>query len=465
MKTLKNFFYLILIGGIVAGGYRYFPLFEWRAPLVDIKLPSGYIGLRPFEVEIRDEGSGLKSASVSLVAGGVETLIADKSYPAGVTEDKITVEIDRKNLNPKGGEAEIVVRAEDRSKLRFFSGNSAVVNKRVAVDFTPPKVEILSREHYINHGGSGLVIYKTSDDAVRSGVKIGDYFFPGHRGYFKQPDVYLAFFAYPYNVDPSAPMNVVAEDGAGNQKQAGFFYKLRGARYKKSTINISADFVLRKIAPILGVDPADESEYKNFFLKVNRNLRQSNDAQIKKLAESSAGKFLWTRAFHQLSNSQVEANFADERTYTLNGEAIDLQYHLGYDLAVTRQYPIEAANDGAVLFSGDLGIYGNTVIIDHGFGIMTLYGHMSSITTNVGDAVKKGQSIGRTGETGLAAGDHLHYGVYIDGVAVRPVEWWDDKWIADNLINKLREAEGEFGLAEGQVSPVSPDSALPPVEN
>jgi murein DD-endopeptidase MepM/ murein hydrolase activator NlpD len=158
---------------------------------------------------------------------------------------------------------------------------------------------------------------------------------------------------------------------------------------------------------------------------------------------------LWKDAFAQLSNSKVEANFADQRTYTYNGEVIDTAYHLGYDLSVTKNYPVEAANSGTVAFTGDLGIYGNTVILDHGLGLYTLYSHLNSIDVKVGDTVAKRQVLGRTGETGLAAGDHLHFGVYLDGVAVLPVEWWDQKWIDDNITPKLEGRSGQE-IAEAQ---------------
>jgi murein DD-endopeptidase MepM/ murein hydrolase activator NlpD len=68
---------------------------------------------------------------------------------------------------------------------------------------------------------------------------------------------------------------------------------------------------------------------------------------------------------------------------------------------------------------------------------------MSQIDVKVGDVVKQRQPLGKSGETGLAAGDHLHYGVYLDGVAVLPVEWWDPKWIADNITPKLEGHSGE----------------------
>jgi murein DD-endopeptidase MepM/ murein hydrolase activator NlpD len=78
-----------------------------------------------------------------------------------------------------------------------------------------------------------------------------------------------------------------------------------------------------------------------------------------------------------------------------------------------------------------------------------LYSHLSAIDVKEGEPVVKRQILGKTGETGLAAGDHLHYGVYLAGVAVLPVEWWDPKWIDDNITPKL---EGRAGpeIAQAQ---------------
>jgi murein DD-endopeptidase MepM/ murein hydrolase activator NlpD len=188
---------------------------------------------------------------------------------------------------------------------------------------------------------------------------------------------------------------------------------------------------------------ARQGSPKEIFIRVNRDLRKENDDKIASITKKGTPSMLWKGAFSQLSNSKVEANFADARTYTYNNETIDNAYHLGYDLSVTRQYPVEAANGGVVTFAGDLGIYGNTVILDHGLGLFTLYSHLSSIDVKVGDSVQQRQTLGKTGETGLAVGDHLHYGVYLNGVAVLPVEWWDQKWIDDNIQPKLEGHSGE----------------------
>jgi murein DD-endopeptidase MepM/ murein hydrolase activator NlpD len=182
---------------------------------------------------------------------------------------------------------------------------------------------------------------------------------------------------------------------------------------------------------------------------VNKQLRKEHEDRITAITQKATPSILWKGAFHQLSNSKVEANFADLRTYTYNGAPVDTAYHLGYDLSVTKNTPVEAANSGSVAFTGDLGIYGNTVILDHGLGLFSLYGHLSSIDVKVGDLVARRQILGKTGETGLAAGDHLHFGIYLDGVAVLPVEWWDPKWIADNITPKLEGRSGQE-IAEAQ---------------
>jgi murein DD-endopeptidase MepM/ murein hydrolase activator NlpD len=153
---------------------------------------------------------------------------------------------------------------------------------------------------------------------------------------------------------------------------------------------------------------------------------------------------LWQDAFQPLINAAIEAKFADFRTYTYAGKEIDKQTHLGFDLAVTQHIPIKASQRGIVVHASYLGIYGNCVIIDHGLGVQTLYGHLSSIGVKVGDKVDKGQQIGISGQTGLAAGDHLHFTVLVNGAPVNPVEWWDPKWMKDRVFRKIMEGGGSI---------------------
>jgi hypothetical protein len=225
-------------------------------------------------------------------------------------------------------------------------------------------------------------------------------------------------------------------------------YELKNVKYKRSTIPISDEFIQNKVTPLLNDVGARQGSPKDIFVKVNKALRKVNEDKIKAITEKATQSMLWKDAFVQLTNSKVEANFADARTYVYKNETIDNAYHLGYDLSVTKHYPAEAANSGVVAFVGDLGIYGNTVIIDHGLGLFTLYSHLSSIDVKVGDPIKQRQIIGKTGETGLAAGDHLHFGVYLHGLAILPVEWWDEKWIRDNVEPKLLGKSSESAQEE-----------------
>jgi murein DD-endopeptidase MepM/ murein hydrolase activator NlpD len=446
-----GFLLLIVAIGLVGGAYYLAPSFEWSPP--QIRLPdSDMVGLSPLEIAIGDEGAGLKSVAATLSAGGTEHTLVSEQYAQPVSEKKLTVALSSKLAGLKEGPAVLRVSARDASLCNFFRGNETVIQKNLTIDITPPTVELIADDRYVNFGGVGAIVYKPSADTTTSGVRIGDYFFPGFKGQIKdQPDYFIALFAHPYNVPADAKAVLVATDKAGNSRQMPLVYELKNVKYRKSTIAVSESFLQNKVAPLVQDVGARQGAPKDVFLAVNKKLRAENENQIIAITRKATPSILWKGAFSQLSNSKVEANFADHRTYLYNNEAIDTAYHLGYDLSVTKQYPVEAANSGTAVFVGDLGIYGNTVILDHGLGLFTLYSHLSSMDVKVGDAVKDRQIIGKTGETGLAAGDHLHYGVYLHGVAVLPVEWWDPKWIDDNIAPKLAGKSSE-AVAESQRS-------------
>jgi murein DD-endopeptidase MepM/ murein hydrolase activator NlpD len=194
------------------------------------------------------------------------------------------------------------------------------------------------------------------------------------------------------------------------------------------------------------------------YLYVNRDLRRESERRIQEITAKSNPKPLWDGAFHRQSNSAPMSSFADRREYVHGGETIDRQTHLGFDLASLRAAPVEAAQNGIVVFADMLGIYGNTVIIDHGLGVFTLYGHLSSFAVKVGDQVSKRQTVGQTGDTGLAGGDHLHFSVMLHGVHIDPVEWWDPKWLQDHVTEtlKLYPAAGEAKVEAA--APAAPES-------
>ena len=439
-------FLFVVIALLVGGGLYLRPRFESEPPRIVVSPDVAVVGLAPLEIQITDTGTGLKSLTATLSQGGTEHSLASEQFGQAVGEKKFEVSL-AKISGLKEGPALLRITARDASLWR---GNEAVLDRNITIDTTPPTLEVIADDRYVNFGGVGVIVYKASADTASSGVKVGDYFFPGFPGQVKgHPDYVLALFAHPYDTAPDAKATLVATDQAGNTRTMRLAYELKNVRYKKSTIALSEGFLQGKVAPLLTDAAARQGSPADVFVAVNKRLRKENEDQIAAITKKATPTMLWKGAFSQLSNSKVEANFADQRTYTYNGKPIDTAYHLGYDLSVTKNYPVEAANSGTVAFTGDLGIYGNTVILDHGLGLFTLYGHLSSIDVKAGDSVTQRQILGKTGETGLAAGDHLHFGIYLDGVAVLPVEWWDQKWIDDNITPKLEGRSGHE-IAEAQ---------------
>jgi murein DD-endopeptidase MepM/ murein hydrolase activator NlpD len=437
MKKIVLFFLALVLAGVAAATYYLQPRFESDPPDVTVTPATDAVGLAPIEITVSDRGTGLRSVTATLSAGGIEHTLVSEQYSTPVPEKRITLQA-AKISGIKEGPAVLRVVARDASLRNSFSGNEAVFEKRFTIDVTPPTIELLADDRYINFGGAGALVYKVSPDTVKSGVKIGEHFFPGFRGVVKgNPDASFVLFAHPYDAPPGTKATLVATDKAGNTREMRLSYELKNVKYRKSTIAISDSFLENKVRPLLADVAKRQGSAKDVFVAVNKDVRKQNEDRIAQVTSNATPTILWKGAFKQLSNSKVEANFADSRTYTYKGETLDNAYHLGYDLSVTKNDPVEAANSGTVVFTGDLGLYGNAVIIDHGLGLFTLYGHLSSIDVKPGEAIATRQIIGKTGETGFAGGDHLHYGVYLDGVAVLPVEWWDPKWIRDNIDPKI----------------------------
>jgi murein DD-endopeptidase MepM/ murein hydrolase activator NlpD len=287
---------------------------------------------------------------------------------------------------------------------------------------------------------------------VLSGVRVGAIEYPGFPAAgagvaTADPSLRVAFFALLHDQDLNTRIAAFARDEAGNEASAAFVDNVFEKPFKKSTIPIDDKYMARVVPEIIAHSPelkmaVPTGDMLPGFLRLNGELRRINADQIAAFAKTTQPTRLWKAPFVQLGNSKVEASFADHRTYTYQGKAVDEQVHLGFDLAVTTHVPVMAANDGIVVNANWLGIYGNCVIIDHGLGVQSLYGHLMSFDVKVGDHVARGQTVGLSDSTGLAGGDHLHFTMLVGGRMVNPVEWWDSHWIEDRVNRKLVEAAG-----------------------
>ena len=305
----------------------------------------------------------------------------------------------------------------------------------VAIDLTPPRIDIVASTQYLAPGGVGVVVFRVTD-AVRSDVRVGLVPFPSFAAGAQDR---VALVALPYDFAPGTPITIAAQDEAGNAASRGLPVEILPRRFRHDRIEVKDAFLQLKVPELLPQHPPAQPLI-DAFLVINRDLRRQAEAEKRTFAARTADKPLWEGPFLQPRNTKVFSNFAETRTYIYGGREIDTQVHFGYDLASTRQAPVPAANKGVVTFAGPLTIYGNTIVVDHGWGLMTLYGHLSTIAVKVGDAIEKGQEMGRTGATGLAIGDHLHYEVLVSGVSVTPLEWWDAKWIRDRFNGPLKTA-------------------------
>ena len=347
------------------------------------------------------------------------------------------------------GAARLVVRAS-RPVLYGLRQAATDAARDVEVRLEPPRVEVLSTFHYINQGGAEFVVYRATPSDVESGVRVGDLTyagFPGVGAGVKAADTRVAFFALLHDQDPNVPITVYARDAAGNEAVVPLDHRVFPKPFAHSRIEID-DRLLQRVVPAIAAATPDMAlstappDLATSFLKINGDLRRRNGQVLVDLSKKTSHEMLWKEAFQPLGNAKVEAKFADSRTYLYQGKEIDHQVHLGFDLAVTAHIPVAAANTGVVVHAGDLGIYGNCIIVDHGLGVQSLYGHLSSIDVKVGDTVHKGQVMGRSGMTGLAAGDHLHFTMLVAGHPVNPVEWWDPKWMQDRVLRKISAAGG-----------------------
>ncbi|UCF67756.1 MAG: M23 family metallopeptidase, partial [Acidobacteriota bacterium] len=338
-------------------------------------------------------------------------------------------------------EGEVILRAT----AERFSGPlrrpaPVVVEKRVAVRLTPPSLQLLSSQHYVRQGGAGLVVARIGETAIRSGVVAGEEEFLSYPVPGAAESERLTLFGVPWNVADPSRVRLFAEDDAGNRSELAFIDLLAASPPRRDTIDLPDSFLERVVPAIESRTPTltGKGPLIERYLEINGPLRAQNRQRIAELSRDSRQDFLWKGAFLQLPNSQVRARYAETRTYRYQGRAVDTQTHLGLDVASLARAEAPAPNDGRVVYAEYLGIYGNVVVLDHGFGLLSLNAHLSSIDVAVGQDVIKGETIGRSGATGLAGGDHLHLGIFVQGTAVDPVQWIDAKWIRDNIGTKIR---------------------------
>ncbi|MGH9146784.1 MAG: M23 family metallopeptidase [Vicinamibacterales bacterium] len=458
MRVLVVIAGLLFIVGVGAGA-AYYIAGQTEAPHITINEPAALVGQSSTLVLTVDSPPAeVDRVIVAMEQGGKVLPVAslDPRTDSSLKVDgpvSVTRDIGKKTLPAlQAGPAAIVVTVSRTVMgLRTLSWST---KKDVEVRLDPPRISVASMHHYINQGGSELIVYRVTPPDVASGVRVGMRAYPGFpasgAGVSGDESLKVAFFAVSHDETKEPAIELFAKDAAGNEAKATFEHRIFPKKFKQSRIPLDDSFLSRVVPAIVQESPelklasaSPPADLLPSFLKVNGELRRLNAEKIAGFADKTAPSMLWKEPFRQLGNSKVESGFADDRTYVYDGKQVDRQTHLGFDLSVTANVPVLAANRGKVLSVGYLGIYGNCVIVDHGLGVQSLYAHLSSIEVREGDSVEQGQTLGRSGQTGLAGGDHLHFTVLVNGQAVNPTEWWDPHWVEDRVMRKLREVSGQ----------------------
>ena len=356
---------LLLILAVAAAG-TYYVAGRGAPPHLTINKPDRPIG-QVGAVDVTAEAPNAKftTLTITLEQNGktVPLFTLDGSPGAPANKDASVTQVDRNQLRisrPLGkqsvpelqsGAARVVVTATRPSFLNLRPLTS-VASKDFQVRLEPPRIAVVSTHHYVNHGGSEMVVYRATPADVASGVRVGDVEYPG---YPLSGDLKAAFFALLYDQDLNARIQAFARDEAGNEAKATFVDNVFEKPQRKSRIELDDKFLNRVVPEILEhapelkmTPPAEGSDMLPAFLRVNGELRKINADQIAALAAKSSATRLWEAPFVQLGNSKVEASFADHRTYFYQGKEVDHQVHLGFDLAVTAHVPLASVTDSVL---------------------------------------------------------------------------------------------------------------------
>jgi murein DD-endopeptidase MepM/ murein hydrolase activator NlpD len=424
---------LLGVGAVAALVWLGVGRLDFDDPVVSLKTPVEVIGAKADLVaEASDPTTGLRSVRITFTQGGQEKVVMDKKFPPG-GEPGETVDLpftlEPKALGFKEGKATLTVQAWDHSWREMFKGRSTSLTREVAIDLVPVTLSFQAVSHLLHAGGTGAICYRLNKDVKESGVVTGGRFFQGYPNPKGGQVEYVVLFPVPQEASGAFQVELTARPSLGNEVKQALSLKAKPRKWRHDSLNLNDDF-LRKVASTLPV--SNPSDLLGSYLEVNRELRRKNHEKFREVCTHSNPQPLWSGAFQRFLGKPM-ARYGDRRTYMYQNKAVDQQTHLGEDLASLLTSPVVAGNNGIVVLAEPLGIYGNTVILDHGLGVCSSYSHMSQIDVKVGDKVAKGAVVGKTGTTGLAGGDHLHFAINLQGTFVDPLEWWDAHWLKDQV--------------------------------
>jgi len=438
---------VLFIGAIAGAGFIYLsPQFEQNKPKITFVSNQLWNLKDKLHIKIEDESS-IKYYKITFIDGINDTVLDEQIINNNTSViNEIFVKPPTLDIFYKGINVKIKVHAIDNSKWNFLNGNEVTKIFDIKIDKKKPIANVIANSRYIKRGGSALAIVKVEDENLQNAYisfndKIKFKLTPFYKdGYF------ASFIAWDINIEHFKRVNLIAIDKAGNKTITKIPLYVQNPNIKKDKIKISDKFINNVSTKVLKKsNVAIPEKNSDIFVKQNSKIRKNNlkflrEISLEKMDYSKVDNFNM-KVFRRLGGSKTVAGFAERRSYYYNGDKIDEQWHLGMDWAKVKNTKVVASNDGVVYFNSYLGIYGNTVLVDHKLGLATLFAHLSDSSVNLGQDIYKNTKIGYTGTTGAVLGDHLHFGVLVQGIEVDPVEWMDRKWIKSRITNIIKQAK------------------------
>ncbi|MEA3383759.1 MAG: M23 family metallopeptidase [Campylobacterota bacterium] len=434
---------------VAAFAYVYLsPAFEQNKPNIQCE-DKIYWNLKSnLNIQIDDE-SGIKYYKVTFV-DGQKDIVLDQSVLSNIQKN-LTLEIKPPKLDMfyKGIDVKVQIEVVDNSKWNFMEGNKAIKTIDIKVDTKKPVANVLANSRYIQRGGSAAVVVEVKDDNLKEMyISFNDEKRFKLTPYYKE-NFYVALIAWPIDFEEFNRVNLVAIDKASNKTTTKVPLYIQKKKIKIDNIQLSDQFIKNISASVLeqSGEPIPQ-KVEDIFIYSNKELRAKNIKTLETVAlkamENKQIDEFNINSFKRLRGSKTVAGFAERRHYYLGENKINEAWHLGIDWASVRKATIKTSNDGEVVFKGYIGLYGNTIIVDHTMGLASLYAHTSSQNVEVGQKISKGKKIANTGSTGAVFGDHLHFGILIQGVEVNPIEWMDRNWIKTRITNILKNAKKQI---------------------
>jgi murein DD-endopeptidase MepM/ murein hydrolase activator NlpD len=424
---------LLLVVAAVVVLLVVFVVVRSATPVVEIPSSLASVGqATPVTVQVRDP-HGVRSVQAVVEQNGNRYPVFSSTQPLTSGESTVIFMAGVKSTPQlQAGKAKLIVEATSNDLMR----KSGSAEREITVITQPPSLSVDSEQHYLYVGMADLATFGVSGGWTEAGVRVGDQKFRAWPMPGGKPGLF-SMYAFAWNMPTDTVPVVYAGNGTGSDVTSPLvviFPKKEQPKYTEHDLQVSDAFMQKVVNEL---DPNGSGDMVERFVKINSQMRVANNKTLSDLQYKTADKFLWSKPFIRQPHSQAEAHFADLRNYIYHGKKIDQQVHLGYDLAVTQHVGVQASNDGKVVYAAPLGIYGNCIVVDHGYGLQTIYGHLSRIDVHEGDVVKQDQVMGLSGQTGMAGGDHIHFAMQLDGVQIDPKEWWDPHWIKDHVARRV----------------------------